>query len=168
VVAGDEAWEEDKTPPGHWREDQVGLLVTMHSAVSATDPCPDLPPAFVDATRIPQRVRELSRPVKPAEDSSAAEAEAATADETLAEDTVYQPPRVQERKVLASRRRWPSFAPILATVAWAWGFQGAARKAFVGDGSANPWRLPRRFFGAFVPIVDFLHALSYVYAAATA
>jgi len=56
----------------------------------------------------------------------------------------------------------------VAAAAWAWGFQGAARKAFVGDGSANHWQVQRRFFGSFVPILDFIHALSYVYAAATA
>ena len=37
-----------------------------------------------------------------------------------------------------------------------------------GDGSAHPWRLQRRFFGSLVPLLDFIHALSYVYAAATA
>ncbi|WP_410970401.1 hypothetical protein, partial [Salmonella sp. SAL4458] len=33
---------------------------------------------------------------------------------------------------------------------------------------ANNWRLQKRFFGSFVPILDFIHALSYVFAAATA
>ena len=47
-------------------------------------------------------------------------------------------------------------------------FQGAARRAFVGDGSANIWTLQRRFFGSFVPTLGLIHALSYVFAAATA
>jgi hypothetical protein len=163
-----EAWDEEQAPAGHWREDKVGLLLTMHSAVSATDPCPDLPPSFVDAARIPELARALSRHVKePAEtDGAAAEVEALA--EAVPEATAYQPPQVVQRKVLASRRAWPTFGPVVATAAWAWGFQGAARKAFVGDGSANHWRVQRRFFGSFVPILDFIHALSYVYAAATA
>jgi hypothetical protein len=165
TVTAAEAWDEEKVPAGHWREDKVGLLLTMHSEVSATDPCPDLPPSFADATRIPELVRELSRQVKQAEDVLEPAAPAA---ETPPEEAVYQPPRVGQRQVLASRRTWPLFAPLVATAAWAWGFQGAARKAFVGDGSANHWRLQRRFFGSFVPILDFIHALSYVYAAATA
>jgi hypothetical protein len=168
AVAATQDWEEEKTPSGHWREDKVGLLLTMHSAVSATDPCPDLPPAFVDAARIPELVRELSRQVKRAEDAADGTADAETAEQTLPEEYAYQPPQVKQRKVLASRLQWPAFAPIVAAAAWAWGFQGAARKAFVGDGSANHWRLQRRFFGSFVPILDFIHALSYVYAAATA
>lgn len=168
LVAEDKAWEEEKTASGHWREDKVGLLLRMHSEVSTTDPCPDIPLSFVDATRIPELVRELSRQVKQAEDTTDPAAEAETADKAPREEPAYQPPQVKQRKVLASRLTWPAFAPILATAAWAWGFQGAARKAFVGDGSANHWRLQRRFFGSFVPILDFIHALSYVYAAATA
>ena len=163
-----EDWEEEKVPSGHWREDKVGLLLTMHSAVSATDPCPDLPPSFVDASRIPDLVRELSRQAKQGEDVAEPAAASATADDPPPEEAVYQPPQVQQRKVLASRQTWSLFAPMVAAAAWAWGFQGAARKAFVGDGSANHWRLQRRFFGSFVPILDFIHALSYVYAAATA
>jgi hypothetical protein len=162
-----ESWDEERVTKGHWREDKVGLLLAMHSEVSATDPCPEIPPSFLDAGRIPELVRELSRHVKQPEDAGAAAA--ATANEASpATASAYQPPQVERRQVLASRRTWPTFAPIVAAAAWAWGFQGAARKAFVGDGSANHWRLQRRFFGSFVPILDFIHALSYVYAAATA
>lgn len=166
--AADETWDEEKPAAGHWREDKVGLLLTMHSVVSATDPCPQLPSAFVDANRIPELVRELSRQAKQTEEVAEPAATAAAAVDPPPAEVVYQPPQVQQRKVLASRLSWPAFAPQVAAAAWAWGFQGAARKAFVGDGSANHWRLQRRFFGSFVPILDFIHALSYVYAAATA
>jgi hypothetical protein len=167
-VAEPEAWEEEKAPPGHWREDKVGLLLTLCSEVSAVDPCPDLPASFLDATRIPELVRELSRHVKEPADAAGPAAAEKTPPEALPQEPAYQAPPVGRRKVLASRLTWPIFAPIVAAAAWAWGFQGAARKAFVGDGSANHWRLQRRFFGSFVPILDFIHALSYVYAAATA
>jgi hypothetical protein len=168
AVAEAAVWDEDPAPPGHWREDKVGLLLTMHSAVSVADPCPDIPPSFLDATHIPELARALSRHVSEPADAGGRAAEAETVAEVALAETAYQPPQVEQRKVLASRRTWPTFAPIVAAAAWAWGFQGAARKAFVGDGSANHWRLQRRFFGSFVPILDFIHALSYVYAAATA
>jgi len=79
----------------------------------------------------------------------------------------YQAPAVASRQVVASRGRWQAFAPLVAA-AWAAGPQGAARRAFVGDGAANNWKLQRRFFGSFVPVLDFIHALSYVFAAAMA
>jgi hypothetical protein len=162
------AWDEEGVPSGHWRQDTVGLLLTMHSEVSATDPCPQIPPSFVDATRIPELVRELSRHVKQVQDVGAPAAAPEATAEAAAEEVAYQPPQVEQRQVLASRLTWPLFAPLLAAAARAWGLQGATRKAFVGDGSANHWRLQRRLFGSLVPILDFIHALSYVYAAATA
>jgi hypothetical protein len=167
--AAAQRWDEEKPAAGHWREDKVGLLLTMRSEVCATDPCPEIPPSFLDAPRIPDLVRALSRHVKePAEAGAEAAVAEAPAEPLPQQAKGYQPPAVGQRKVLASRRTWPTFAPVLAAAAWAGGFQGAARKAFVGDGSANHWRLQRRFFGSFVPILDFIHALSYVYAAATA
>lgn len=167
TTAEAEDWEQEKVPNGHWREDKVGLLLTMTSEVSASDPCPAIPASFLDAARIPELVRALSRHVKEPVDAGTSGA-VETATETLLAETAYQPPQVEQRKVLASRLKWPLFAPLVAAAAWAWAFQGAARKAFVGDGSANHWRLQRRFFASFVPILDFIHALSYVYAAATA
>ncbi len=160
------AWEEEATAArsGHWREDKVGLLLTMTSDVAGTDPCPEIPASFLDVVRIPKLVRQLSRHVKEAEGADEPEAAA----EALSAGGTYRPPAVQHRRVVASRQPWPAFAPLVAQAAWALGFQAAARKAFVGDGSANNWELQRRFFGSFVAILDFIHALSYVFAAATA
>jgi hypothetical protein len=167
-AAAEEAWEEEKVAAGHWREDKVGLLATMDSVVSDADPCPEIPASFVDATRIPELVRELNKHVKPAEDAAAEALDAEGETEALEAETTYEPPRVERRRVAASRGTWQAFAPTVAAAAWAWGFQGAMRQAFVGDGAANNWKLQRRFFGSFVPILDFIHALSYVFAAASA
>jgi hypothetical protein len=169
-VTADE-WEEEETTgtkKGHWREDKIGLLLTMKSSVSETDPCPDIPESFVDALRIPKLVRELKKNVAASQDTAADAPETEGPAEALQAEAKYEPPKVQQRKVTASRACWPAFAPMLAAAARALGFQGAARKAFVGDGSANNWTLQRRFFGSFVPILDFIHALSYVFAAAMA
>jgi hypothetical protein len=169
--AVDEGWEEEAgghRPAGHWREDKVALLLTMQSAVAEVDPCPEIPAAFVDPTRIPKLVREL-RKVAKEEGAAVADGGApAAAEEALRAEARYQAPAVHQRRVIATRQSWPAFAPLVAATAWALGFQGAARRAFVGDGSANNWRLQRRFFGSFVPILDFIHALSYVFAAAMA
>jgi len=48
------------------------------------------------------------------------------------------------------------------------GFFAAARKAFLADGAENNWALHRQLFSSFVPILDFIHALSYVFASALA
>jgi hypothetical protein len=166
--AAEPGWDEEAPlAAGHWREDKVALLLTMKSAVAAADPCPDIPAGFLDVLRIPKLARQLKKSVRASEDAVADSDEPEVATEALRAPT-YEPPQVLTRQVVASRGCWPAFAPLVAATAWTQGLQGAARRAFVGDGSANNWALQRRFFGSFVPILDFIHALSYVFAAATA
>ena len=57
---------------------------------------------------------------------------------------------------------------MVAAAAWRQGFFTAARKAFVADGAENNWSLQRQSFSSFVPILDFIHGLSYVFASALA
>lgn len=153
----------------HWREDKIGLLQTMKSTVSASDPCPEIPDSFVDPTRILKLARELKKQATPSAEAAQETSEPELGAETLAENpVVYEPPEVLEKRFVGSRVRWPDFGPILATQAWQWGFFGAARKAFLGDGSDNNWTIWRNYFSSFVPILDFIHVLSYVFAAAMA
>jgi len=168
-----EAEEADVAAEGrrgkHWREDKIGLLQTMTSTVGASDPCPEIPEGFVDPTRIVKLARELKKQAVPSAEAAKETAAPELGAETLAENpVVYEPPEVVEKRFIGSRVRWPDFGPILATLAWQWGFFGATRKAFVGDGSDNNWTIWRNYFSSFVPILDFIHALSYVFAAAMA
>ena len=80
------------------------------------------------------------------------------------------PPTVVSRDVVASHHNSDAFGPILASRSWELGFFGAHRKAYVGDGSSWIWTLFKRRFQpyGFVGILDFIHALTYVYAAAMA
>ncbi len=48
------------------------------------------------------------------------------------------------------------------------GFFQASRKAFLGDGSENNWTLWQNHFSSFTPVLDIIHAISYVFAAAMA
>src|SRR5262249_37300759 len=120
---------------------------TMKSEVLASDPCPEIPDHFVDPTRILKLAREVKKQALPSEDAVKVTSEPEVGVETMAEDRdVYQPPEVKEKRFVASRVRWPDFGPILARAAWAWGFFGATRKAFLGDGSDNNWTIWRNYF----------------------
>lgn len=161
-------WEPEKPGKGFWREDKIALLAQMASASSAVDPCPEVPQGFLDVLRIPILARELGK-VAASGECAAAEISTRPLTEELAErESVYEPPQMQQRTVLGSCQAWPLFASMVAQAAWAAGYHKARRKAFVADGAANNWRLQNRFFGSFVPVLDFIHALSYVFAAATA
>jgi len=52
--------------------------------------------------------------------------------------------------------------------AWERNFLGAVRRAFLGDGLAVNWAIQRRHFASFTAVLDFVHALSYIFAAAFA
>jgi hypothetical protein len=153
---------------GHWREDKIGLLMTMTSKVSATDPCLEIPESFVDPTRILKLAREIKCGVAATEDAVVEPVETASqAEEETDADAGWKPkPLVQT--MVAGRSTWDRFRDVLAQAAWARGFAAAKRKAFVADGAAVNWSTHKQWFSDYVPILDFIHALSYVFAAATA
>ena len=144
-----------------WREMKVGCLWSMTSKVSAEDPCPQLPASFVDPERMQQMVREIkgfSGPDSSAED----EAEEPRIDERPGR------PEPLARSVVASRHDVETFGKLLVSEAHQRRFVAAPRKAFVADGSDANWGVWRRHFSDYEPILDFIHALTYVYAAAMA
>ena len=151
---------------GHWREDKIGLLMTMTSDVSAVDPCPTIPEGFIDPLRILKLARELRKGRTASED--------AVADPDDSEEgglpacPGYTPPEVKVKSMVATRRAVDPFGQALAAAARARGFYGARRKAFVSDGAEANRGVQRRWFSDFVAVLDFIHALSYVFAAAMA
>jgi hypothetical protein len=151
---------------GHWREDKIGLLMTMTSDVSAADPCPTIPEGFVDPLRILKLAREL-RKGRAATEDAVADPDGSE-EEGLPECPSYTPPKVKVKSMVATRQAVELFGPILAAAALARGFYGARRKAFVSDGAEANRGVQRRWFSDFVAILDFIHALSYVFAAAMA
>jgi hypothetical protein len=61
-----------------------------------------------------------------------------------------------------------SFGPLVAAEAQGRDFYAAARRAFVADGQAYNWTTHRGYFPDFVPVVDLLHVVCYLFAAAQA
>lgn len=141
-----------------WREMKVGCLWSMTSKVSAEDPCPQLPASFVDPERMRKMVREIKGFSGP--DASEEDDEEPRVDERLGR------PEPLARSVVASRHEVETFGKLLVSEAYQRRFPGAPRKAFVADGSDANWGVWRRHFSDYVPILDFIHALTYVYAAA--
>lgn len=149
-----------------WREMKVGCLWTMTSEASADDPCPQLPASFLDGERVRKMVREI-KGFSAEGASEASLADASEDDEPRIDERAGRPQPVA-RSVVASRRNIDDFGKLLASEAHWRGFAAAERKAFVGDGAEANWGVWRRHFSDYVPIVDFIHALAYVYAAAMA
>jgi hypothetical protein len=171
----------EEEPPSektkHWCEDKIGLLMTMSSTVHEQDPHPQIPKVFVAPQAVEKLVTEVghvalgAKSTSPPDQESAAATDAAStpatalADENAERD--YEPPKVLVRTMVATSKSIRWFEKLLAQAAWARGFAQAVRKAFVADGAGANWSAWQNFFSNYTPILDFIHALSYVYLAAT-
>jgi len=152
--------DEDKQSSGHWRESLVGCLLRMTSKEHAQDPCPTIPKTFVD----PQRMRDLGREIKGfsvVSETTEKPPEASPADRP-------ERPKVLVRSLVATRQGTGTFGKRLVAAAYRRGFSAASRKAFVADGAATNWSVHEKHFSDYTPILDFTHAVCYVWAAAMA
>jgi hypothetical protein len=152
--------------PLYWREDKIGLLMTMTSECHSADPCPEIPASFVNPHWIPELAKELNKRAPPKETTDKPNEPPAPVPPE--EPVPWQSPEVATKHLVATRRPWEQFGPMVAATAWSLGFFGAARRAFLGDGAGNNWTLWRNYFSSFVPILDFIHALTYVFHSALA
>lgn len=154
---------DDECRSQFWRDHKVGVLLTMTSCEQAEDPCPQIPATFVDPRRVTKLVRELGG-------RGGATGPPQEAEPRASADPDDRPGRPQPRvkTLVASRLCSAAFGAVLAAAAWARGFAAAARKGFVADGASMNWTLHAAYFSHYVPILDFIHALQYVFAAAMA
>ncbi len=171
--------EQEQRRQRFWREDKVAALLRMHSEVHQADPCPELPEVFRDPLVALKLAREVGHtkavPVPQQFQSAGAEEKQKEAQEQeQAEEEQHKRhrrpgcPEVQSRRVLATRQDNDAFGPMVAALAWSLGMMAALRRAFVADGSEANWSVHKKYFPRFTAIVDFIHVLSYVFAAALA
>jgi len=156
----------------HWREDKVGCLLVMKSDVRDVDPCPEIPAVFVDPLQSLKLAQQIGQCAVP----QGASFRVAQADDDKATDAQERQepskrpgrPDVEKKRVVASRQDVHPFGPLLAATAWDMGLYAAARRAFVADGLSENWSVYKRYFARWTAVLDFVHALTYVYAAAMA
>lgn len=182
------AVEEEREPThGNWKNYNAGVLQTLSSVKSTVDPCPEIPACFVDRPHISQIAREihgthtpdggrpfereeqaLPDPALPDPEPVPAETPAAGSETPSKRRRRPGAPEVLVQSVVASRQGSASFGPLLAAAAWARGFFAAGRRAFLGDGLRSNWTVWKLYFPTFTAILDFIHALTHMYSAATA
>lgn len=169
--------EREEGATSHWHEYKAGVVQTLSSEIHASDPCPQIPETYLQRDRIDRLAREISQvaavgesscPQPPGESSPAIEQPLVPPPEVIPYG--YDPPKVVDRDVVASRRDSRAFGKHLAERAWALGLFAALRKAWISDGQNWLWTECEKYFKpfGFVPILDFIHALTHVYAAAMA
>ncbi len=151
------------------KEDQVACLATLSGPTFAADPCPEPPGGL----QCPRRVRRLVQQMKgSAGEAAAPEIPCESAPPVPTSDDALERPRWSPERLVrtcvASMEASSSFGPMMAAEAQERHFYEARRRAFVADGMAYNWSIHRGYFGDFEPIVDFLHAVCYVFSSAAA
>jgi len=161
----------EPTQDGHWRESKVAVLETYQSDVQEADPDPDVPRCFLDLKRTKEMVRGLGHSL-PVGLEFEGECQTRKKDKRTGKGHTRKSrpgrPKRLVRSVLATRKCAEEFGPMVHQAAWERNFFGAKRQAFLGDGLPVNWTIQGRHFASFTPILDFVHALSYVFSAAFA
>jgi hypothetical protein len=152
-----------------WREDKIAMLATAAITASGTDPEPELPACFRDRGYVEGLVRGIGgvSSMSPPDPPQGPRADAPPT-ATGPPERSRRRPELLVRTYVASTRGSDEFGPMVAAEAQRRNFTEATHRAFVGDGAAWIWKLQRQYFPSFAAIVDFLHVLGHVFAAAKA
>jgi len=145
------------------------MLATAAITPCDCDPEPELPDCYRDRRYVEKLIRGMSgiappgdadAPAEPAIDSTA------SAVATEDEDEPGKRPELLVRTYVATMRPSEQFGPMVAAAAHRRNLMKALHRAFLGDGSAWIWKLRKQHFPTFEAIVDFLHVLGHLFAAA--
>lgn len=143
----------------HWRETKNALFLRMNDVSSEKDPHPELPACFHD--------RRCMKKLLPGVEAT--EGDLAEDSQEAAGPRRRHPkwrPQALFRTCISSLATSDKFGRMMAAEADARGFYRAANQAFVCDGLPYNWTIQKTHFPTFTPILDFVHAVEHVYAAA--
>lgn len=150
-----------------WHEPKYGCFLKLDSKVSSTDPEPEPPAKFLNKKVVPklvQQIQSVRAPTKSREEPTSAPRRAKR------KRPLKRPSRYLLRTVIATMAAVDEFGYQALVEVFKRGLDLAQRKACVCDGQKCNWTIWERHFKelGFIPILDFLHLLTYLYAAAQA
>lgn len=152
-----------------WRETKIACLIRAQHQTFEEDPQPEPPECFCDPCHVAKlaETEALSVAAPIPQDPPT---DLVATNESLEDSPAIQPldwrPKRLVRTVLASMAEAKEFGKQMQREAKRRGFFQATSKAFLGDGLPWNWSIWKERFSDFVPILDFIHALSYVFIAA--
>jgi hypothetical protein len=145
-----------------WRETKNSSLERMRKNDQHTDgndPCPALPTSF----RITEKVANISEKPVPIVDKGVDEVT-----DTKKGRVVYKGSERVLRTAISSMACSDDFGRMMKREAERRRFYDAPTRAFIGDGLNWNWSVWKKYFPTFIPILDFIHAIQYVFSAAMA
>jgi len=136
-----------------WRETKNASFEKMESAAPLVeDPCSALPTTFQQVAHVAQIAEKAAFSVDYAAESRCS----------------YEGPKRILRTCLSSMARSNEFGHQMENEAKRRRFHDASRRVFIGDGLPWNWSIWKEHFRTYTPILDFIHAVQYLYAAAEA
>jgi len=148
----------------HWSDTKVGCLLTYSAPEGHVDPQPDPPRAFLD----PPHVMRLCQELQQVRSDPSTRPTAARSRAKPAAEAVVEKPQRLVRTAVATMEGTEAFGWMVAAEATRRGFYEASHRAIVGDGGNWIEPLGQMHFPGWVQVLDFLHLLVHLYAAATA
>jgi hypothetical protein len=168
---------EGQSPGVHkpeWREPKYGCCLTLDTPESKVDPQPDPPSKFLDHEKAPRLAREMQHragiPASRKPETRKGSSPSRRKKKRKHEKKTVRGSGLLVRTVVASMKCSQAFGFLLAAEVYLRSLDRARRKGYVCDGQAYNWTIFEEHFRrwGFIPILDFLHLLSHLYAAAQA
>ena len=151
-----------------WNETKNAIFVSAASTPSELDPQSEPPACFLD----PDHVAKIAESIKTTENTDSNDD---PADLTTDNDSAEEPSRDDAHKPRRLLRTFVSgldapreFGQRMRREANRRRFDEAPRKAFVGDGLPSNWKIQRTHFKDYTAVLDFVHAVSHLFAASVA
>jgi hypothetical protein len=151
----------------HWGDSKVGCFLTYTALSGDSDPQPHPPLVFLDPPRVMRLCREMER-VRNQPQTSPSGPEAPLLSLVTEEHPEVDRPERLVRTAVATMGSVEPFGWMVAAEAMKRGFYEAQRQAVLGDGGNWISPLAELHFPGWTQILDFLHLLVHLYAAATA
>ena len=149
-----------------WHEVKVACCQTLTTTVHAADPQPEPPTKFLD----PIQAARLATEIKSRGHAATGRAAAEPPRRKRRRKERRRGPRKLVRTVAASTADSETFGWQVAAEVQRRGLDRAQSKGYICDGQKYNWAIYAMHFVAwgFIPILDFLHLLGYLYGAAQA
>jgi hypothetical protein len=160
-----------------WRESKVACCMTLQTKAQAADPQPEPPSKFLEPTaaaRLSSEIKRRSRPSSGRNEEHRHETQSSKGERKRKKSEKRRRRRKQNRTlvrtIVATMENSESFGWQVAAEVHRRGLDQAKRKACVCDGQAYNWSVYEMHLLplGFIPILDFVHLLAYLYDAAHA
>jgi len=163
-------------PPGvhdpQWKNNKVACLMRVELRQHAVDPAPKPPSVFTDRSKVERLIAELghvrSSPKQPSAVPPNKTSHASKRKKQKGKSKNDYAPNILVRSCVATHTQPDRFGAMVAAEAHMRRFSEAQEGAFLGDGSPGNWTIQELHFPLLLAILDFVHLIQHLYAAARA